>query len=285
MPPVTTESRRPGPWALAATIALSLVLTSVHVREGDGGPIHVVRRGAQAVAGPVAAAGSAVTLPFRAVAGWLSGFTISREEVDELRAQNAELRKRNAELEEAALENERLRELVGFAESAGLKSKGAHVIGRPSSSWEGVAVLDVGTEDGVRPGMPVLAAEGLVGQVVESSRGSCRVRLLTDQRSGAAAMVQRTRATGIVHGSVEGVLTLDYVDRKTVPKTGDAVLTSGLGGVYPKGLVIGEVGQVDLRPSDLFPRIVIESHVPFASLEEVLVLLAEPPSVERSVVE
>lgn len=274
------EQRPASPWLLVGAVALSLVLVTVYVKEGDRGPLHLVRRGVQAVAAPVAAVGDWVTWPVRAATTWVGGFTMSKADVAELQAQNAELRKRNAELEEARLENERLKKLVGFAEAAGLDAKGAHVIGRPSSTWEGVVVLDLGFEDGVTTGMPVLSAQGVVGQVVESSLGSCRVRLITDQRSGAAALVQRTRATGVLRGSVDGGLTMDFVDRKFLPQRGDVVLTSGLGGVYPKGLLIGEVVDVDARPGDLFPHIVVESQVPFASLEEALVLVSAPPAVE-----
>lgn len=280
-----TETRQPGIWALVIVIVIALALTTVHAREGDSGPVHTVRRGAQAVAGPVAYAGDVLTLPFRATYAWLSGFTVSQAEVAELREQNAQLRARTAQLEEAAAENERLRALVGFADAAGLEAQGANVIGRPTTSWEGVIVLDVGSEDGIERSMPVLSAQGLVGQVVEVSLGSCRVRLLTDPRGGAAALVQRTRATGVVRGSGERVLTLDFVDRAAIPKPGDVVLTSGLGGVYPKGLVIGEVDEVDLRLNDLYPRIVVASQVPFDSLEQVLVLTTAPPPVEGGAVE
>ncbi len=276
-------SRQPSPWMLLLVVVISLAITSVHAREGDGGPVHVARRAVMAVAGPIAYAGDVLTLPFRAAAGWMSGFTVSREEVAELRDQNAQLRRRNAELEEAALENERLRKLVGFVEARDLDAKGAHVIGMPSSSWDGVVVLDVGAEDGIRTGMPVLAEEGLVGQVVEVAPGSSRVRLLTDQRSGAAAYIQRTRGTGVVRGSVHGALGLEFVEREAVPKVGDVVLTSGLGGVYPRGLVIGSVSSVDLRPNDLFPRVVVESRVRFSTLEEVLVLMSQIPQVEGAV--
>lgn len=280
-----TEPRAGNPWMLVAVVAVCLVIVSVYVREGERGPVHMLRRGVQAVAGPVAALGDAVTWPFRSAAGWVSGFTVSRTEVAELRTQNAELRNRNAELEEARLENERLTKLVGFAQAAGLDARGAHVIGRPSSTWEGVVILDLGSEDGVRSGMPVLAEQGVVGQVVEVTLGSSRVRLITDQRSGTAALVQRTRATGVVMGSVDGGLSMDFVDRKFLPKRGDVVLTSGLGGVYPKGLLIGEVVEVDAKAGSLFPEIVVESKVPFGSLEEALVLMSAPPAVEGGAVE
>ena len=83
--------------------------------------------------------------------------------------------------------------------------------------------------------MPVTAAQGLVGQVVEVAPNASKVRLITDRRSGVAAFVQRTRAAGIVQGSLEGALSLDFVDRKFKTQHGDVVVTSGIGGIYPEG--------------------------------------------------
>lgn len=277
---VANEERQGSPWLVVGLVALSLILTTVYYREGDAGPIRALRSGVLAAFAPVSTVGDVVASPFAGAARWIGGLGASRTELEQLRTQNGELRARLAELEEAALEGERLRKLVLFAEAHELETKGAHVIGRPVSTWEGVITLDVGAGDGVAIGMPVIAEEGLIGQVVDVSEGACRVRLITDQRSGVAAMVQRTRATGIVRGSVEGELTLDFVDRKTVPKAGDVVLTSGLGGVYPKGLLVGEVTEVEMRPSDLFPRIAVSSAVPISRLEEVLVITGGAPAVE-----
>lgn len=276
----TSETPRGGTTALVALLVVSVVLTTVYFREGETGPLRRLRRAVLAASAPVALAGDWVTSPVRAVGEWFHGVGVSRTEVDELRRQNAELRARVAELEEARLENERLRALVEFAEASELEARGARIIGRPSTTWEGVITIDQGTDDGIAVGMPVLAQQGLLGQVVQTSARSARVRLITDQRSGVAALVQRSRAPGIVKGSIGGALTLDFVDPKTVPRRGDVVLTSGLGGVYPKGLLVGEVVNVEMRANDLHPRVELASAVPFDDLEEVLVLVGPPPSTD-----
>lgn len=267
------EPKRGNPRLLIALVAISLVLVTVYFREGDSGPLHSAREVMLELTAPVARAGMAVTSPFRAIGDWFEGIGVSRTRLDALEEQNEELRARLAELEEARQENERLRALVEFAEERRLAKLGARVIRRPVSIWEGVIVIDRGSEDGIEPGMPVIAAQGLVGQVADVSAHSATVRLLTDQLSGVAVMIQSTRATGVLRGSVGGTLSLDFVDREQLPRIGDVVITSGLGGVYPVGIVVGDVTAVDDRRGELYPRVSVESRVPIDRIEEVFVLV------------
>lgn len=267
------EPRRENPRLLVTLIVLSLVLLTVYFREGDTGPLHSARKVALAVTAPIARVGTAITSPIRSAADFIEGLGASRERVQALEEQNEELRARLAELEEARQENERLRALVEFAEERKLAKLGARVIRRPLSIWEGVIVIDRGSSDGVEPGMPVIAAQGLVGQVAVVSSGSSTVRLLTDQQSGVAAMIQSTRTPGVVRGSVSGALSLDFIDRAALPLVGDVVITSGLGGVYPTGLVIGDVTAVDDRRGELYPRVTVESRVRVDRIEEVFILV------------
>lgn len=257
---------------LVALIVVSILLMTVWFRESSRGPIHRIRDGVNAVTAPVGAAGEFVTRPMRGLFVWAGDLGVSRTELDALRRQNVTLRQRNAELEEARLENERLRGLVGLVQAGKVKATAARVIGRPSNSWEGVIVIDKGSDDGVTTGMPVLGRAGLLGQTVDVTAHTAQVRLVTDQRSGVAAMLQRTRATGIAKGSIEGRITLDFVSKETTIRAGDVVITSGQGGVYPKGLIIGDVVQVKKRPNDLYPYVRIEPTAKLAGIEEVLVL-------------
>jgi rod shape-determining protein MreC len=279
------EPKRGSPTLLVVLLVLSVLLITAYFREGDDGIIHGARRVTLAVAAPIARAGDAITSPVRAVGDFLGSLGATRARVAALEEQNAELRTRLAELEEARQENERLRELVDFAEERKLAKLGAHVIRRPVSSWEGVIVIDRGSDDGVVPGMPVIAAQGLVGQIAEVSARSATVRLLTDRLSGVAAMVQSTRAPGVVRGSVAGDLSLDFIDRAETPVVGDVVITSGLGGVYPKGIIVGDVTAVDDRRGELYPRIAVVSRVPLDRIEEVFVLVGASVDVEAGEVE
>lgn len=267
------EPSKRNPVLLAALLAASLVLITVYFREGETGVLHKARAATLSVTAPLGRVGQVAASPFKAVGDWFAGIAVSRHELEQLRSQNAELRARLADLEEARQENERLRRIVAFVEERRLSQLGARVIGRPTSSWEGSIVIDRGSVDGVQAGMPVLAPQGLVGQIETVSRHASTVRLITDERSGVAAMIQRTRALGVVRGSIDRVLTMEYVEKSKAPVVGDVVITSGLGGVYPKGLVVGDVIQVDARRADLYPRIVLRSRVPIDELEEVVVLL------------
>jgi rod shape-determining protein MreC len=279
------EPKRGNTTLLVALIAVSLLLLTVYFREGDAGVLHGARRTTLAASSPLASLGTAITSPVRSVGDFFEGLGASRERLDTLEAQNEELRARLAELEEARQENERLRALVEFAEERKLAKLGARVIQRPMSSWEGVIIIDRGASDGVEPGMPIIAAQGLVGQVAEVSSGSATVRLLTDAQSGVASMIQSSRALGVTRGSVGGTLSFDFLDREFLPQPGDVVLTSGLGGVYPKGIVVGDVGSVDDRRGELYPRIVVSSRVAIERLEEVFVLVGASTETEAGEVE
>lgn len=265
-------TRKGAPALLLALVVASLVITTIYYREGDSGPLRTARRAALTVTAPVSRVGMALTSPLRGVGRSLSGLGVSKREVEQLRKQNGELRARLADLEEAKLQNDRVAALVGFAQKSDLVGVGASIIGRSPDSWDGSILIDRGTVDGVREGMPVLADGGLLGQVVEVSGRSARVRLITDQRSGVASLVQRTRAVGVVRGSIEGALSLDFVGAKQMPKVGDVVITSGMGGVYPKGIVVGDVTEVDAERGELFPRVKVVSRVALDKVEEVLVL-------------
>ncbi|MHB1136303.1 MAG: rod shape-determining protein MreC [Coriobacteriia bacterium] len=268
-----SEPKQARPTLLIIFVVLSLVMLTAYFRESDDGLLHSARRVTLEVTAPFARVGTFVTSPFRSIGSFFDGIGASRERVQTLEQQNQELRARLAELEEARQENERLRALVDFAEERKFAKLGAEVIRRPLSIWEGVIVIDRGSADGVEPGMPVIAAQGLVGQVADVAAHSSSVRLVTDQMSGVAAIVQSTRTPGVVRGSVEGSLSLDFVDRNLLPVAGDVVITSGIGGVYPGGIVIGDVVSVDDRHGELYPRIKVESRVPVGAIEEVFVLV------------
>jgi rod shape-determining protein MreC len=260
-------------------VALAIVLITVWYREGDAGPLHKAKTGVQVVVAPVQAGGELLTRPVRGLFEWASDLGVSRSQLQALREQNQSLRVRVAELEEARLENERLQALLDLPQAKELKSVAAHVIGRPTNSWDGVIVIDRGSNDGVKPGMPVVGPQGLLGQTVLVAPGSSKVRLITDQRSGVAALIQRTRAEGVVRGTIDGRLTLDFVAKAAPVKVGDVVLTSGMGGVYPKGLPIGEVSEVRREANDLYQFIRVEPASDPAGLEEVLVVVGEPAAV------
>ena len=125
--------------------------------------------------------------------------------------------------------------------------------------------------------MPVVVAEGLVGQVTQVSGHAAEVQLITDQKSGVAAQLIGSGETGIVEGEVDRKLKLNFVSKDSKVRKGDLVITSGLGGVFPKGLFIATVSKTTQRPYSLYKDISLYSPVHFNGLEEVLVIVNPPP--------
>jgi rod shape-determining protein MreC len=148
----------------------------------------------------------------------------------------------------------------------------ASVIGEDNAPWFRTVVIDRGEVDGLKEGMPVVTASGVVGQLVKVSMSSSRVLLLTDHASAIAAMVQRSRARGVVKGKGGNLCSLEFAVRDEDVKVGDMVTTSGIGRTFPKGLPIGEITMVRKGEYGMFQIIEIRPAVNISRLEEVLVL-------------
>ena len=141
--------------------------------------------------------------------------------------------------------------------------------------------IDRGSRDGVTRGMAVVAPQGVVGRVVEVSHTVSRVALLTDHNSGIDAIVDRTRARGVVQGGSDGDCYMNYLNRDADVKVGDHVLTSGLDGVFPKGMTIGEVVEVGRKHRGLLQSATVTPSAALDQVEEVmLVAPAVPPPAE-----
>lgn len=205
-------------------------------------------------------------------------------QLDSLKGENEKLRDlvdqlmiENVRLSEAATENEILREQLNFKRknpSFDIRSADVigRVIGRDPSNILQILIIDVGERDGVTPGMPVVTAQGLVGHITEVSGRSARVLLITDASSSVNALLQRSRATGMAQGQIGGNLVMRYIAQGEDVQEGDIVLTSGLGGNYPKRLVIGQVTDVRQRDIDLFQEAGVRPTVNFGRLEVVMVI-------------
>lgn len=184
-----------------------------------------------------------------------------------------ELNLRIAAGDEALLENSRLKNLLDMKGSIKSETLGAIVVGEDVSSWFRTLIIDRGSSSGLKAGMGVVAADGVVGQIMKVAENTSRVLLLTDHASGIAATIQRSRARGVVKGKGEGICSLEFTTREEDVKVGDLVVTSGIGGVYLKGLPIGEVTMVKRGQYGIFQTVSIRPTVNMAHLEEVLVVL------------
>lgn len=200
---------------------------------------------------------------------WLQGV---EQERNELQAKLDELEKQNSMLIELAHENDRLRELLDFSSATNLTGVASQVIGRNPSNWYQTITIDKGSDDGIAAGMPVVDGYAVVGQTTAVSASSAVVLLLTDNTSAIDALVQTTRAVGIAEGTLSAELKLSYVVKDPPVQIGDRVLASGLDGVYPKGVLVGLVTEVDASDKGMFQHITVRPSVDTNRLETVLVL-------------
>ncbi|MEZ4598717.1 MAG: rod shape-determining protein MreC [Syntrophotaleaceae bacterium] len=191
-----------------------------------------------------------------------------------LRQENMQLKGALAGLEEVRLSNERLRKLLDFREETGLAAVPAQIIAVDASSWFRTVIISKGTQDGLAEGQPVVVAEGVVGRIIKSSSQQSRVMLITDASSAVASLVQRSRTRAICRGDGTG-LVLEFAQRQDDVEIGDQVITSGTGGIFPKGLVLGRATAVSRGNYGLFQTVEVTPAVDFSRLEEVLVLTRE----------
>lgn len=173
---------------------------------------------------------------------------------------------------ELAYSNTRLRRLLKFKKGLARRFVSAEVVAQDPSPWYKTIIIDKGRADGIVKGLPVVVSEGVVGQIMSASDHYAKVLLLLDRNSAADALIQGMRARGVIQGSGTNQLRLAYVVRKQDVKIGDRVISSGLDGVYPKGLTIGHVLIVASRQAGIFHAISVTPAVDFGKLEEVLVL-------------
>ncbi|PKO20654.1 MAG: rod shape-determining protein MreC [Chloroflexi bacterium HGW-Chloroflexi-1] len=183
----------------------------------------------------------------------------------------------NLRLKEVESENERLRELLRFAQlNPTYDFRGGQVIARVISggisNYLSTIAIDLGAEHGIQPGMPVVTERGLVGRIYKVGPVSATVLLITDPSSGVQALVKRNRAVGVVTGQAGAQPVMDFVPQDADISVGDEIITSGLGGNFPKNLVIGQVVKVHQRDYEMFQQATIRPTVNFERLEFVLVI-------------
>lgn len=227
---------------------------------------------------PVQFALQRATVPLFRVADRISDFRTLSAENRALREENAILRQEIILLKEAQIENETLREQLEFKTSApNYHMLSAQVIGHDPTNLLQYLIIDRGAEDGIKKGMPVVVAEGLVGRITQVSAASSKVMLISNPSSSVSALIQRSRATGIVQGRGEYTLALRYIPQGDTVAAGDMVLTSGLGGNFPKRLVIGQVESVQYKEVEMFQEAKIVPAVRLRDLEMVMVILNFTP--------
>jgi rod shape-determining protein MreC len=270
-------------------IIASLALLTVSFRESQSGPVHTVRQGFADLLSPMQSWGAKIAEPFQDGYQWFKTIWSAHERAAELEKELQVLQGELVQLQEQAEENQRLKSLFDLRDKgtypAGTDFKIAQVVGKSPTLWEAWVLIDKGSADGLRVGLPVVGAsptvgetligKGLVGRITEVTSHTSKVLLITDSESSVAGKIQGSRAEGIVRGSVDGALTMDYVERDLAIDPKLVVVTSGYGGIYPADIPIGIVSSVGEETINIYKEIEVQAFVDFRVLEEVMVLVID----------
>ena len=197
------------------------------------------------------------------------------EENRQLRREKALLSEQLNRYREGYLEGIRLQKLLALKDGFPYRTVAARVIDSDRTSLFKTLLINKGTSEGLRVGLAVLSDQGVVGRIIETSWHASRVLLMIDENSNIDALIQRSRAQGILQGAGAAGGNLKYISRTEEVLPGDVVLSSGLAGVFPKGLLLGVVTGVSRREGGLFQKIDVAPAVDFGKLEEVMAVITE----------
>jgi rod shape-determining protein MreC len=196
----------------------------------------------------------------------------------ELEAEVSELQSQIIQLQQQVGETQQLAALVDFAQAnPENRYRGASVIGRDPSPFLHYVIINRGSNDGIRRGMPVVTNQGLVGRVDAVIADAARVQLVTDPASTVNIRLQNAEVEATLSGSMNGDVALDLIPQDTNIQRGDLVLTSGLGGGYPPNLIVGQIVNVRTRDFDLFQQATVQPVVDFNHLQIVLIIVNFEP--------
>ncbi len=256
-------------------LIFALILTSLRVRQKRG--VDFFDALLMELCSPFQ---KATTLVIKTVHGVFQQYIflvgLQRENL-KLKQKVAELERENNRLREEVLASGRLQSLLQFRDKNFPSSITAQVIGKDPSSWFKSITLNRGERDGVKKGMAVIAPQGVIGQILKTSPNYSTVLLITDYNSAIDAITQRTRAKAIVEGLGENQCLLKYLRRSEEVRVGDKVITSGLTGSFPKGLMIGEIKKVEKSGEGVFQYAELVPSADLTKLEEVLIIMESPP--------
>ena len=203
----------------------------------------------------------------------------ARRENRELKKELIRVRAFASEALEYQLENERLRNLLTFKKKKLISLVAGEVIGKDSTRWFQTVLINKGGDDDLVKNMAVLTPEGVVGHIIEVAPTVSKVLLISDINSSISAVVQRNRTQGIVAGSGGELCRTKFMSNTADIREGDIMVTSGLGGIYPKGLIVGRLQNIVKKPTGLFLDAELAPGVDLSRLEEVLIVVDQPSAV------
>ncbi len=204
----------------------------------------------------------------------LTGYRKIAKQNTELKEKLRNLQSRLSLLEELLRENTRLRTALFYQQRNPYRFRllPAQVIGRSPDPWFSILEINQGSRAGMRRDMPVMVKEGLVGRIVEVSKYSSKVMLITDAQSSVAAVDGRSRDFGVVKGGSSNKLSMKHVDAGGDIKVGDVIVTGNISTIFPPGIPIGKVSQASKKEHDLFYHIEIKPAVDFRKIEEIFII-------------
>ena len=258
-----------GVLVLGTAVAACLVLLTIQTRGRSTAAADVVALVTTPVQSALARVNRAAVGTWSTYLDWKN----VRAENRRLREENQQLRVAALQVSETSTENQRLRRLLSMQERLPLETVGAEIIAREWGGWVRSLTVNRGRHDNIVRLTAVIAPEGLIGRVIEVRSGVSIIQVLTDPASTVGAHVVRTRTAGIVEGDPRGTMRLKYMAREGGGiQVGDLVVTSGAGGVFPRGIPVGRVRAIDDRGSALFHYAMLTPVVDFARVDEVLLL-------------
>lgn len=268
------------PWLMMLLLLGNFALMAFDAREASSQQ-RVIRVWSQTLADFVQ---SPVTFVSSAVTNYLSSISTLRTAQSENDILKQEIQKLEVEAQNSkglASENERLKALLRLKDEGEYRILGAQIIGRDTSAWFDTSIINRGSLDGVKLNMPIVTNGGLVGRVTAVSPLTAQIALITKDKSGLGAVVGElgtSNALGVVSGSGKReILEMGYVPGSIEVKVGESVYTTGQDGIFPAGLKLGEVIEVYADSATQPQRILIQPSAQLSSMQEVAVLLYEPP--------
>lgn len=265
---------------LAILVILGIAMAVMHNRATEEGRPFPPEDAVRVVLKPFQSAATGIGGMFRGIGHSLRSRNAVGRENDRLKAEVKSLTTEVIRLREDAAEAKRLRSELGFKAERTEKLQPARIISRDASPWFTCATIDRGRTDGIKPAMAVITYRGFIGQIVEASPTSAQVRAINDVNdssgSGVAAMVQRSRALGVCQGQQDPTkLQMTYLARDADIKIGDIIVTSGQGGIVPKGVPVGRVMKVKIEGGGFMKSAEIRPSARLDQSDEVFVVLGQ----------
>ncbi len=221
---------------------------------------------------------TAVHTLLKTISNWIDNYLFLTDLKQENRRLNQEIEHLKEQLNqhmEESVQYRRLRGQLLFAQRQPYKKIFAEIIGESADNVHQVRLINRGSLHGIKRNLSAILKEGLVGRIQAVTPFQSSLQLVIDQRSRVPALMQRNRVRGLVYGTQSG-LALRQINRRAVIKLGDRVISSGLGGMFPKGILIGTVTKLHLKPYELFQTAELEPAVDFSRMEEVFIILSGP---------